>query len=918
VAQSGFRRSRRTAGPGSISLALCLLFASTILPAQPAHAEVSKTFNVPARPLADALSQLADQAGVQIVFVGAEVRDHTSHSVVGAFSIEGVLQRAAGKDFEVVRAGDTYVVRHRAKTAARHIAAPLPVAQPDSLPEDIIVTARMSPLSRTRLDSSYAVTRLTANTIQMSGALSAADLLKAVPGLWVESSGGEASNNIRARGIPRDGFSSLAVFEDGLPVQHDPGLGYLNADQSFRIDDTLQAVEVVRGGPASVFASNALGGLINLIPRDAPSQPETRLRLQAGDGNYRRVDLWTGAPLGKWRVAAGGFYRADDGLRPTGYTADQGGQWRLTARRDWEHVKLSLDYKHLDDRVAFYLPVPLQLTSGGDIKPVPGFEALYGTLAGPDTAAAQMIDAKGQVYSFDLSRGTEVRLDQYTAKLRYELNDHLTLNENLRWRRSSTWRNGLFPGYPNTASEKLKTYLLAAQAIYPQATRLGLSYADGTPYPDDNLAIDATLSSVRIPLSELINDTKLEGQAGGHHFWVGLYVAQVNMSMQRLTATTLLEVRNQARRLDIVAYDNAGHSLGAITQDGITRYGAQFDNYSGSERSIALYGTDEWTMGKWRADIGIRLEQLKLAADIEQSQVVQGGDTLHISDDTILGGTGQFVRLSREFDGQTLSLGLTRPIDDRTQVYGRVTRTQYLPNLTDLTSPPADDIHTEPVTLSEFGFKHATPVSDLHIVAFSTAFSAYRVTDNVFDATTNAYNQRAAYGDTLTVGVEVEGLWRMHRDRTGPDVALSATWQQPRFENMRYTELVNGSAVIHDFGGNRLLRVPEIMLRLTPGYGFAHGRGRIETTVEYYGDRFADAANTARLPAYATLGMAFRYDLTPRLTFILTGDNLGQTLGLTEGNPRAGQIVSGDADATYFAARPIFGRSFRAALSFRM
>ena len=41
---------------------------------------------------------------------------------------------------------------------------------------EIIVTARMSPLARTRLDSSYAVTRLTASTIQMSGALSAADL----------------------------------------------------------------------------------------------------------------------------------------------------------------------------------------------------------------------------------------------------------------------------------------------------------------------------------------------------------------------------------------------------------------------------------------------------------------------------------------------------------------------------------------------------------------------------------------------------------------------------------------------------------------------------------------------------------------------------------------------------------------------
>ena len=899
---------------------LCLLPMAT-------QAETLRTFDVPARPLSAALTRLADQAGVQVVFVGADVRNHTSHAVRGGLEVIAAFQHAAGDDYEVLASGDTYIVRLRpkppkpARRALPRLAPALKDISPEippEMPQEVIVTARMSPLARTRLDSSYAVTRLTANAIQMSGALSAADLLKAVPGLWVESSGGEASNNIRARGIPRDGFSSLAVFEDGLPIQHDPGLGYLNADQSFRIDDTLEAVEVVRGGPAAVFASNALGGLINLIPRAAPDHPELRVRVQGGDGNYRRIDAWGGAPIDDWRVAAGGFYRTDDGLRPTGYTADQGGQFRLTAQRSWDRTTLSLDYKHLEDRVAFYLPVPVQLTPGGRIEPVSGFDALYGTLAGPDTAAARMQDANGQSYPFDLSRGTEVRLDQYTVKLRTELSDHLTLSENLRYRRSSTWRNALFPGYPNPAASKLTSYLPAAQTIYPQTTRLGLSYADGTPYPNDALAIDDTLSSVRIPLSEKISDTRLEGQLGRHRFTAGLYLARVDMAMQRLTATGLLEVANQARRLDIVAYDAGGQALGAITQDGITRYGAQFDNYTGSEQSTALYGTDEWAMGPWRADIGLRLEWLKLAADVEQSQVVQGPDTQHIGDDAILGGTGQFTHLAREFDGQTLSFGLTRPLGRGTQVYGRVTRTQYLPNLTDLTTPPAGDNRTEPVLLSEVGFTHATPVSDLHVVAFSTAFSGYRVTDNVFDAAAHAYYQKAAYGDTLTTGVEIEALWRARHDRTGPDIALSATLQQPRFENLRYTDLVNNTPVTRDFSGNHLLRVPDIMARITPGYGFAHGRGRIEATVEYYGARFADAANTARLPAYAVLNAAFRYDLTPRLTLIVTGNNLGQTLGLTEGNPRAGQIVSGDAEATNFAARPIFGRSFRAALSFHM
>lgn len=67
---------------------------------------------------------------------------------------------------------------------------------------------------------------------------------------------------MRARGIPTDGYSSVALQENSLSVQYDGGLGYLNADQSFRFDETVERVEAVRGGPASIFAPFAPGGVV--------------------------------------------------------------------------------------------------------------------------------------------------------------------------------------------------------------------------------------------------------------------------------------------------------------------------------------------------------------------------------------------------------------------------------------------------------------------------------------------------------------------------------------------------------------------------------------------------------------------------------------------------------------------------------
>ena len=54
-----------------------------------------------------------------------------------------------------------------------------------------------------------------------------------------------------------------------------------------------------------------------------------------------------------------------------------------------------------------------------------------------------------------------------------------------------------------------------------------------------------------------------------------------------------------------------------------------------------------------------------------------------------------------------------------------------------------------------------------------------------------------------------------------------------------------------------------------------------------------------------------RFSLTDRITFYARGENLLNEVGLTEGNPRAGQFQSGEANSPFFVARPIFGRNYR-------
>ena len=276
----------------------------------------------------------------------------------------------------------------------------------DGTVEELIVTARAGAEQR-KVEASYAITTIGEEKLRLQSPVSVAEALKNVPGFWVEASGGEAGANIRARGIPMEGYSAIAMQEDGTPIQHDGGLGFLNSDFSFRMDETVQRMEVVRGGPSSIFTSYAPGGVVNFITRKGSDQFEGLVKAQVGDYGLARGDFWVGGPAAGFRVGLGGFYRISDGVRDPGYRADEGGQIRLSIGRDFERGSIDFNVKHLDDNTIFFLGVPLTFDAQGETAGVPGFDPNYGTFAGPETSQFTFRTNRGP-YDFDLTRGADV------------------------------------------------------------------------------------------------------------------------------------------------------------------------------------------------------------------------------------------------------------------------------------------------------------------------------------------------------------------------------------------------------------------------------------------------------------------------------------------------------------------------------
>ncbi len=169
-----------------------------------------------------------------------------------------------------------------------------PVEDP-ALAETIVVTASRAEQELGQVTSSVSV--LTGDELRASSAVTLDDTLRRVPGfsLFRRNSSMVAhptSQGVSLRGIGPSGVSRTLVLLDGLPL-NDPFGGWIYWGRVGR--ESLERIEVVRGGGSSLWGNSALGGVIHLVTAE-PSDSGSSLRLSAlgGDHGILSGDAWFG------------------------------------------------------------------------------------------------------------------------------------------------------------------------------------------------------------------------------------------------------------------------------------------------------------------------------------------------------------------------------------------------------------------------------------------------------------------------------------------------------------------------------------------------------------------------------------------------------------------------------------------------
>lgn len=711
----------------------------------------------------------------------------------------------------------------------------------------IIVTGTAGGASLRKQDASFAITAVSADALAEAAPKSTAEVFTLVPGVWAESSGGKSGANIDVRGLPGGGdapFVTLAI--GGAPLYGTPTLSFFEQTSIFRTDETIVSVEALRGGPNAVFGRGEPGVTMNFRLKEGSASTEGLVKLSTSDYGLKQIDAVISGPIATdLYYMVGGYWSQSHGIRDAQFDSERGKQ--LTANITYEPTwgKLGVFTRWTNDVGQWYLP--MSLVSGNDL-------GTFSQLGNATRYRTLTIDRNGTTKEFDFRHGRGWKGSISGLNLEIDVSDALTLRDNMAYTNGNADTYGLVPdGAP---------VLVSALADPSVSTR------DGTLLAGSEYVQNYGHWVVEKDIKSFTNDLSLAWKTGGNTLTAGFYRADFS-SNDFWTLGNFTPLHNVQNGDFLESSVTCADLQAAGSGSGCWRFGLRSE---GDATVNALYLADSLEVtDKFRIDAGVRREWLSI-------------DYLLDTGPGYPDGTIDMDRNLKASDW-AYTFAANYAFNDMVGIFARYSDGFTMPHFDDVRE---NNLNVNAIKQSELGFK----LTGDYVSLFATFFHN---TNDSFSSVVGGVQGPTAF-KTRANGVELDG----NLNWGGFSLNVLATYQDAKVTDSSDPGIV----------GNRILRQPKFQFRASPSYEVELGgvTATLYGALSNVGDRYGDLANSFELAGFTKVDMGIKVEADSGIFGQIHADNLFDSHGLTEGDPRSLTGANG---------RPILGRSFRFSIGYK-
>lgn len=724
----------------------------------------------------------------------------------------------------------------------------------DGLKFDTVIVTGTS-TARTKMKQSVSVSTIDGDQLANSVATSSADVLRTVPGLRAEASGGEGNANLGVRGLPMSdgGGRYVQLQEDGLPVVLIGDMSFATADQFVRTDFLTDGVDVVRGGSSSTLATNAPGAIVNFRSKTGKTAGGAFGFATGLDHRQQRLDFAYGGKLADTlNFQFGGFYRTGEGTRNTDVTTENGGQFRASVTKALDNGSyIRVSFKNLNDRTPTYLPVPV-VAEGSTIKQIAGIDPRTAFFVGSKFATDSTVDKNGNRVSSNPADGLNVSVQSFGVEAQFNLGDGWQVTDRFRKSAISGRFLGVFPAGSQPASYTGSTPVFSAHIFNTNLDDMGNVFNDLRVQKELKLGADQKLTVTGGLFSGIQN-------VGQTWYW-----NRYNIGLTGDGAAL---------------YDNTGKVTTSPVGDATTTWGGCcFRNLDVRVTANAPYAALTWDAGALSVDGSVRFDKQRGSGTQKFGSATTG--TWDPATLTTIGYTT---------DATSYSLGANYELNKGLAVFARASHGASWKSPDRVVWDTAIDAGKAPYPVNkidqvEAGVKFRQP----GLSAFVTAFFAKTKEGAGYELTTRTIKNNS---------YESKGL----------EAEVAASFGDLRIAGG--ATLTDAQITSGDNNGKTPRRQAKLIYQVSPSYAVGPlevGASIVGTTKSY-----AQDDNVVVLPAYATVNAFANYEFARNTVISLGVSNLFNTLGYTEAE---GQNNLGSNPL--YIARAINGRSLKASVKY--